>query len=145
MGRPRLLLPLLTTALPFIAGGVPLLHGTLAGLLAIVSPLAVDACLGGNRTWRAGSQLPALPRHYFSILFYVYASGFLFFFPRFVLTSPSLPLVDVLGRAFSRVVISGVPTLIVGHALIHDHSATKDQSFYRFFLRSVAGELSRGA
>lgn len=126
MSRPRLLLPLVTTSLPFIAGTVPVLHGAFAGLLAIASPLLVDLALAlqGDLTWRADTAPepePAASR-YTSALFYVYASGFLFFFARFVLTSASLPLVDVVGRAFSWIVLSGVPTLIVGHALIHHRS-----------------------
>ncbi len=183
MGRPRLLLPLLTTALPFVAGAAPWFHGALAGLLAIVSPLLVDLVTSrsGGTTWRAGDDEAPAPARYYAVLFHLYAGGFLFFFARFVLTSPSLSPEDVIGRAFSWVVLAGVPTLIVGHALIHQraktarvigqslfsllnypdfprlhvemhhrhvatdpdhHSAPKDQTFYRFFVHSLVGELT---
>ena len=132
MSRGCLLLPLLTTALPVIAGIVPVLHGALAGLVAIAGPLVVDVVLGvrNGARWQAGASEPPLPSRYYAVLFGLYASGYAFFFARFVLTSAALPMADVVGCGFSWVVLSGVPTLIVGHALIRARARVAGQVLF---------------
>jgi alkane 1-monooxygenase len=180
-----IVLPLVTTSLPFVAGLYPALNGTLAGLVAVAAPLVVDLGLvvrgGGARDEEALAPIraPAF-RAYHLVLFHLYAVGFVVFFSAYVMAVRTLPLVDVVGRGLSWVVLSGVPTLVVGHALIHGrsragrllgqslfsllnypdfpmhhieahhrhvatkgdiHSAPKGQSFYRFFLRSLCGEI----
>ncbi len=119
--RASVLLPLVTTALPFVAGAVPFLHGALAGLIAIAGPFVVDAVcsFGGELRYRPGERPPPLPRRWYDLLFWVYALGFLGFFARFALVCGSLPLADAVGQGFSWIVLSGIPSLIVGHAFIH--------------------------
>jgi alkane 1-monooxygenase len=118
--RSRTVLPLLTTMLPVIAAADGL-HGALAGALAVGSLFAVDAVQWavGDLRYEPTSPRPTAPRGLYSVLFYLYAAGFLVFFARFAITSGRLPLADAMGHVFSWVLLAGVPTLIVGHAFIH--------------------------
>jgi hypothetical protein len=57
-----------------------------------------------------------------SFLFYIYAVVLAFSFAGFVRSSAAMSAADTAGHVFSWVIILGLSTLVIGHALIHDSS-----------------------
>ncbi len=116
----RAFLPCVTLALPVLAA-LPVLHGALAAVVAVTVPLVVDAALGAEAL--AGPDEPraeAVDRN--RRFFVAYALLTVVSFVRSAVTSAGVGGVDLAGSSLSWIVLHGVPTLVVGHALVHERS-----------------------
>ncbi len=119
---------ILTALLPCLMGLAQETWG-LAGALFILfaSPL-LDLWFrstGQNRWEETIKYEDEGKSHLYQISFLFYAITFILFFLRFVFMSHTLSLASVITDGISWGLIGGIPTLIVGHSLIHGTSKWK--------------------